>query len=63
MGPDFVAPVGRRFDADLIFVPAASMEPEFVTPVRRLKWAFSIAVASSFGFKKFANVMALKKGE
>lgn len=26
------------------------------------KWAFSIAVASSFGFKKFANVMALKKG-
>ena len=27
------------------------------------KWAFSIAVASSFGFRKFADVMSLKKGD
>lgn len=27
------------------------------------KWAFSIAVASSFGFRKLADIMSLKKGE
>ncbi len=54
--------------AILCFIPGmadyvyAGFQALGVTP-EWYQWAFGVAVASSFGYKKLANVMALKKGD